>query len=363
MKTTYHPWLDWLRFLAAFIVVTGHSRDQLFVKYADLTERNIFITIWFMLTRLGNEAVMMFFVLSGFLVGGLALQRINDGTFKLKDYAIDRFTRIYLPLIPALLLTFGMQYYLSGDYNLTHIGAALLSLQGVVTGETIPENEALWSLSYEVWFYILIVSTALWFKRKYIFSFLIIVTFGLVFTKLSLHYFLCWLVGAIAYLTAPKKVSKTLLIIGLMLCLYGSFGKQLNRGSESIDIKWLEIFIPSMEVARLIFSAGFALLIQQLVLMKPKGALAKIERWGVPLAAFSYTLYLTHSPIIRFFKHGLDYTNIETINVNSFGIYIALILSSIMVSLIMYWLFEKNTNYIRSKLKRFFSTYKQPYMD
>lgn len=359
-KANHYPWLDWMRFLAAFVVVIGHSRDQLFVKYADLETHNIFITAWFMLTRLGNEAVLMFFVLSGFLVGGIAIQRINNDTFKLKDYIIDRFSRIYVPLVPALLLTFGMQYYLFGNYDLAHITASLLSLQGVITGETIPENEALWTLAYEVWFYIMIVGYASIYRgvsnnaiKWLLLGSAISISVGAIFGALKLHYLLCWLIGAVAYLTIPKKTSKSLVLLGILLCLYGSFGKQLNRGSESIDVKWLEMFIPSMEMARLIFSTGFALLIQQLVLTRPVGISAKIEKLGVPLAAFSYTLYLVHSPVIRFFKHGLGYTDMKEVNIVNISIYIGLISTSLILAAGMYYIFEKNTSKARKWLKIF----------
>ena len=42
--------------------------------------------------------------MSGFLVGGKAIERLQQGVFDIKGYAIDRTVRIMLPLISALLL-------------------------------------------------------------------------------------------------------------------------------------------------------------------------------------------------------------------------------------------------------------------
>ena len=54
-----------------------------------------------MLCRMGHEAVIVFSVLSGFLVGGRGFERIKDGSMNVGSYAIDRFARI-CPLLAAI---------------------------------------------------------------------------------------------------------------------------------------------------------------------------------------------------------------------------------------------------------------------
>lgn len=100
-KDGHYYWLDLLRFLAAFAVLGCHFRGALFVEYANLTHeyQNPVVFLFYFLTRFGFEAVLVFFVLSGFLVGGKVIQRLVEGSFKARDYAIDRFVRIMLPLI------------------------------------------------------------------------------------------------------------------------------------------------------------------------------------------------------------------------------------------------------------------------
>lgn len=68
----HFPWLDVMRFTAAFLVLLCHSRNDYFVKWNYLApdEQSIDALIFYTVGRLGSQAVFAFFVLSGFLVGG-----------------------------------------------------------------------------------------------------------------------------------------------------------------------------------------------------------------------------------------------------------------------------------------------------
>lgn len=340
------PWIDWFRFLAAFIVVLAHSRMLIFVKYADLEpdSRNTLTSIFFAVTRLGNEAVLIFFVLSGFLVGGIAIERLSKSTFNLKSYLIDRATRIWIPLIPAIILMIGVSLYLDLPVNYWHVLGNTLALQSIFVPE-LQENAALWTLGYEIWFYFFIAALGL-FKCNKAACLILLCLFIAAFTRLMPHYFVCWLIGAAAYLWKPGKSLK-LLIFGIVIMIYGCLGRQVGRGSESLDIAFLQAFLPSEEMARVVFSAGFALLIGQLILIKKW---PKLDNIGTQLAAFSYTLYLVHFPIIHLYSgKGLK---LSSLDFHSLMTYSAVITSCLAVALIMYWLFERNTKYVRSLLKQ-----------
>jgi peptidoglycan/LPS O-acetylase OafA/YrhL len=60
---------------------------------------------FYLLTGLQHEAVVMFFVFSGFLVGGGALSAFQSGRFSFRNYVINRACRISVVFLPALLLT------------------------------------------------------------------------------------------------------------------------------------------------------------------------------------------------------------------------------------------------------------------
>ena len=74
-------WLDLIRFLAALVVVIGHVKAATFVEFFDLIEsdKSLIIAAAFGFARLGHEAVLLFFVMSGFLVGGRAIERMIKG--------------------------------------------------------------------------------------------------------------------------------------------------------------------------------------------------------------------------------------------------------------------------------------------
>ena len=95
-------------------------------------QKTALVAAFYALTRVGGEAVVAFFVLSGFLVGGKAIERMREGTFRPGDYAIDRLVRLMLPLAPALLFTALVGLYVNGTVNVAQFVGNLLSLQGVL---------------------------------------------------------------------------------------------------------------------------------------------------------------------------------------------------------------------------------------
>ena len=64
------PGLDLLRAAAALLVMIGHVRNLFFTDYSQVVNCNWLIKSIYFLTGLGHESVIIFFVLSGLLVGG-----------------------------------------------------------------------------------------------------------------------------------------------------------------------------------------------------------------------------------------------------------------------------------------------------
>ena len=158
MRGQTQPWLDWLRFGAALVVVAVHARGFSFVAYGELPvdQRTVLTGAWFALSRLGREAVMVFFVLSGYLVGGKVIERSLDGSFNFTAYSLDRVTRLGIPLVPAVgLSVFAMVATGMVVSPVTLVGN-LLFLQGILV-EPLPGDVPLWTLSYEAWFSIAVL--------------------------------------------------------------------------------------------------------------------------------------------------------------------------------------------------------------
>jgi peptidoglycan/LPS O-acetylase OafA/YrhL len=144
--------LDALRGFAAIYVVLHHAVPH------DLTWAGIDFGFVF---RFGQEAVTLFFLLSGFVIN-YSFRRGADHTFK--TYLVKRACRIYLPLLCVMLLGWLLECLSVGglgDIRPRELFLNLLMLQDIaalkpnVIVAPYMDNSPLWSLSYEWWFYML----------------------------------------------------------------------------------------------------------------------------------------------------------------------------------------------------------------
>ncbi|MEI6323526.1 MAG: acyltransferase family protein [bacterium] len=91
--------LDCLRGMAALLVCVEHLRAFLFVPYARLESPGVVQKGFYFLTGLGHQSVMIFFVLSGFLVGGSFIGSLRKGSWSWKGYLLRRMTRLWVVLV------------------------------------------------------------------------------------------------------------------------------------------------------------------------------------------------------------------------------------------------------------------------
>src|SRR5277367_4953881 len=95
--------LDLIRGVAAWAVMWGHLQALFFVDFPQIQNPSLFLKAVYFLTGFGNEAVFVFFVLSGFLISTAIFSRQGSGNWSWRNYAIDRSSRLYVVLIPGLL--------------------------------------------------------------------------------------------------------------------------------------------------------------------------------------------------------------------------------------------------------------------
>ncbi|MES2088889.1 MAG: acyltransferase [Pseudomonadota bacterium] len=168
-------WLDLMRGLAALLVCAGHLRAAIMVDLGASIAPGIPSKGLYLLTGLGHQSVMVFFVLSGYLVGGSIITAGQH--FNWRHYAQARLSRLWTVLLPCLALTWVIDQVilhsapqvLSGAYApLWHSApqtgqydASWLTLLGnVFFVQTIAvpvfgSNGPLWSLANEFWYYVL----------------------------------------------------------------------------------------------------------------------------------------------------------------------------------------------------------------
>jgi peptidoglycan/LPS O-acetylase OafA/YrhL len=168
------PFLDLVRLGAALLVLFGHTRGLYLVSIRDVPEAGLATRAFYLVTGVHHEAVMLFFVVSGFLIGGAVWEDMERGRFDLRRYLVNRFARIYLVLIPALALTlaitaagrefladtrlFGLRPLppanITATWTLDQIPCHLAALPGVACAPW-GANPPLWSLGYEWTFYLM----------------------------------------------------------------------------------------------------------------------------------------------------------------------------------------------------------------
>ncbi len=355
-QSSHYYWIDLIRFFAAFIVMAGHFRGAFFEEYSVLpdNQQNPLVFAFYFITRLGFEAVVVFFVLSGFLVGGKAMERIQTNSFKAKDYAIDRFARIMLPLISALLFYLPICLWFYGSVNVVSWIGCLFGMQGVITG--IPFGP-LWSLSYEMWFYVMMFGIAVLFvsknKKKVALAITVLLLSMMVFVKLDVYYLWIWFIGAIAYFVKTDDLKHRKLIALGCFAIMGMLiiALQLMSGSRAINLH-IDMDVELIrKIVTIVLGSVVAIFIKIIIDILPKSSFARvINTCGTKLAAFSYTLYLTHYPVMRLLEK-LGAPKSETISCVSVSLYILWLAIAMIVAYILYWFFERNTPKLKLYLK------------
>jgi peptidoglycan/LPS O-acetylase OafA/YrhL len=154
-----------LRGMAALQVAAAHLRAEFMPSLRSLEQPAQWYQGLAFFTGFAHQAVVVFFLISGWLVGGSLLNKRTEPD-AIKLYAIDRITRLWTVLIPTFLLILALGI-LTGDidprrvdfspdnpYSVTALAGNLAALQTV----SVPQfggNYPLWSLANEGWYYLL----------------------------------------------------------------------------------------------------------------------------------------------------------------------------------------------------------------
>jgi peptidoglycan/LPS O-acetylase OafA/YrhL len=175
LSDTASAHLNLARGLAAAAVAFQHLRSVLLLDWPQTSVHSPLAAGVYFLAKFAHPAVIVFFVLSGFLVGSSGVRAVESRTWSLPRYMLHRVLRLEIVLLPALLLgllwdNIGIRVlhasalYNGGWHLLVRQGPidlswrALLGNAAFVQDILVPTygtNGALWSLSYEFWYYVL----------------------------------------------------------------------------------------------------------------------------------------------------------------------------------------------------------------
>jgi len=271
----HSAYLDAWRGGSALAVVVGHY-FQIFTP-----------SPWIIWGHLAAGAVMAFFVLSGFFIHKSLSKSVDRPT----DFIAARADRILPPFLAAIALTIALwaiapHVFPSGsralaipygrpDFSLHGLAPTLLFVNGFFGG-TLSADGPLWSLSYEVWYYVL--------------------AFGL---------FLVWSGRRLGWLLLPAALVLTVrnpafLVLGLVWAM--GFAVSIAHANARLPRipAWPALILAAalywnLMYFELAFGLFFALHVAN-VLRRPAPHVPFLPK----TASFGYTLYVIHFPIMLF---------------------------------------------------------------
>jgi peptidoglycan/LPS O-acetylase OafA/YrhL len=175
-KTNASVLLDLARGIAAVLVLLQHWRNIFFIDYPQISAHRPLFALPYLLTSAGHQAVVIFFVMSGYLITGSIFRMLERGTWSWITYLLHRLIRLWVVLLPGLVLCLfwdhiGLHTHLApalysgvaSNHMTPNVGQGLtlkifienvFFLQGVTT-TALGSDVALWSLSNEFWYYLL----------------------------------------------------------------------------------------------------------------------------------------------------------------------------------------------------------------
>lgn len=326
--------------------------------------------LFYFITGFGHQAVIVFFVLSGFFIIRSIEHSLNNNVWSWKTYFVNRLSRLWMVLIPALVL--GLLWdktglFLHPDYDVYngsvhHLGyfnphekldfttfaGNWVFLQTIFVN-TFGTNGALWSLSNEFWYYMAFPLIFVGFRqgKRSVMTVLcallgigIILGFDFFAIDNATHpamYFLVWLLGglSIRISDALKNSSRNglyaLLTAGILVAMLGA-----------IRIKLLPWWLNDYSLAVVTM-----LLIAFLSGIDMKSTyLSRIAHF---LSSMSYTLYAVHLPIAVFLS-AVFFEQRAILSSYSLLIYFLVAAIILLYARIVYYLFERNTDRIKKRI-------------
>jgi peptidoglycan/LPS O-acetylase OafA/YrhL len=316
--TTASDLLDAVRGIAAFLVLLEHWRQAFFVDFSSIVSLRPFLAPLYVLSGAGHQAVIIFFVLSGYLISGTIFRAFQRHEWSWRRYTIHRLARLWVVLIPALFLgalwdNLGIHFHyapnLYSGANYNHItldvtrSLSLYDFLGnaaflqTIVVPTFGSNGPLWSLANEFWYYVLFPLGACVVAR---------------IAKTPIHVMLC----AAAFCVIAASLPKGILLL-FPIWLFGALLHALPSPPTTLRFRGLTAFVYAIlffGVAMLdhrgwfgqgvlgdsflgIATIGF---IWVLLGAKQRSQKTLPNQMGRHLARLSYTLYATHMPFLIF---------------------------------------------------------------
>jgi peptidoglycan/LPS O-acetylase OafA/YrhL len=304
----------------------GHLRGLFFVDFPEVERHSAWLGAIYFVTGFGHQAVMVFFVLSGFFISSAILKRYAARNWSWGDYAIDRLSRLYVVLIPGLL--FGLLWDTIGSRRFAWTGLYTHPLQNLgyavaregltvrdfvgnvfflqtIVCRTFGSNAPLWSLANEFWYYVLfplaLSAGFAWATRSWgrAVAFTILAIAVAIFVGPGiLVAFLVWLAGcALAFAYLRFKFGARGCLMAYLLASATGLATCLTAARIGAPSRFFggDIFVGS----------AFALFLFGVLQLDFRGPVGRYSRFTHWCAGFSYSLYVLHFPLLLLMRAWL----------------------------------------------------------
>jgi peptidoglycan/LPS O-acetylase OafA/YrhL len=360
--------LDLLRGLAAFAVFISHLRSFVFLSWDKLDSHNPLNALIWLASGFGHQAVMVFFVLSGFFISKSIIEDHAAGRFIWPTYLVKRLSRLWTVLVPCLILTLiwdeagknlsDGRFYdgkLMEMYNFASSTGVNLDISTLVGNiaflQTIMtpvygSNAPLWSLANEWWYYVLFPlayvtssGTRSWLNLSCTLVLISIIAWFV--GKGILLAGLVWLFGVAAYIIHERRwfvwLFRRRVTLGIAVVFFalslaaskGSFGTDLLRD----------------------YGVGLGSTVLALSLAAAGGGNGQLyNKFARGIADGSYTLYLSHFPFMAFVASVILKNHKFDASISGYVIFFVFGLVALFYAYGVFWLFERNTGKVRRYL-------------
>ncbi|MBP1204728.1 lipopolysaccharide/colanic/teichoic acid biosynthesis glycosyltransferase/peptidoglycan/LPS O-acetylase OafA/YrhL [Duganella sp. 1411] len=350
------PLISLLRGLAALQVAAAHLRAHVFPGLSTLEHPSLWYLGLSFGTGFAHQAVIVFFVLSGWLVGGSLLDRAGQPR-ALRDYAIDRATRLWIVLLPAFLLMLALGLGTGeldaarprlADASPWSLATLLGNLAGLQT-MAVPVfggNFPLWSLAYETWYYALFPLLVLALRpggaRRRLAAALAAVALASCLSPAITLYFVVWLMGA-AGSRLRFDLGRVQRYAGWLVFGAVAVAMRLKGQDGDIDARTLP--------GDVLYSALFLLCLCGAGRRDP-AAMRPLVALGTFLAGFSFTLYVVHVPLLRALWAYRGGAPLSPNDPASMAVYAAMLAIVVSLAYLFHLPFEAQTARLRRLIKR-----------
>lgn len=370
--------LDLVRFSSCLAVVMGHLFSLMYISKPLTFSDNYFI--FRLVNSWAHEGVIIFFILSGYLVGRKTFQYLDENRSAFwQSYLIDRISRLSIVAIPGFFLgvtidmvgwtlftdnpiyqaaSYNSQIYhtpVDATFTLIQFLGTLSFLQRISGPEPFGSNIPLWSLAYEFWFYIafpVCIFGALALLRRQriqypIFGLLFIWIFVVASNLETLNFFIIWCMGAFASLIKPNFLSRPFISKISLTSFLLLFFAALIVSSTDLVAKNLSDWLIAVPAAVILVISQTSKFVESSFLLKHHKTLATLSN-------FSFSTYVVHYPFLVFLYAAAVSTRYQKTSPDILNMSVYLII--VIIVLLYGWLFsqvtEKHTLRFRSWLKK-----------